>query len=521
MSELLLDGGYVRVLALHLGALAAFTLWGLGRAVRGLDRWALAALLGLILVSGAMAIRLPDGPAVYYDEFFYVSIASNMATTGRAEPLLWEGLPPRVRQVGHFQPPYPQGWPFLLSLAVGPASPPQAGLVEPSPWQRGVLVSRLLMASLPPLLFLAAVRRFRPPLAVAGALALTALPFVLRFSAFAGAESGALFFMVLSLVALDAFLREPGPFNLGWLVLAAASVGEMRPEGLLYAPALLAVAMPAAGAVSWRVRAAWLAVAGLLVVPPLVVMLSHDPSLAHHFEATPRSGFTVWGNRLANLGNNALYFVVNRFWPLPLSLLALVGLAGAGRLGSRAPAWAAAGWVLAITLFLSWYPFGDYGAVNSLDTWRFGHHVALPMLFLALLGAELLVRSGRPGALLAGALLLWALSSPWLHRDFLSRPHPLDPQDGLVAIARQELQGGFVVAEAPEYFCFLRYRHGLPAILAPVDSVPAGGLLLFAVDEGSGLPDLEAWADFDLEPLALEQEVRPPAALFRVRPRGR
>jgi len=39
------------------------------------------------------------------------------------------------------------------------------------------------------------------------------------------------------------------------------------------------------------------------------------------------------------------------------------------------------------------------------------------------------------------------------------------------------------------------------------------------VDEGAGLPDLEAWKAFDLEPVALDQELRPPVGLFRVHAR--
>jgi hypothetical protein len=72
------------------------------------------------------------------------------------------------------------------------------------------------------------------------------------------------------------------------------------------------------------------------------------------------------------------------------------------------------------------------------------------------------------------------------------------------------------LAEAPEYFCYLRYRHGLPVTLTPVAEVPPGGAVLFSVDEGAGLPDLETWGSRILEPLALDLELRPPAGLFRV-----
>ena len=517
MTAWLLDGGYVTVLALHLGALALLSAWGLLRALRQVDRASLAVLAGLVLVSALMAFRLPARPAVYYDEFFYVAIARNMATLGRAEPLLWQGVPPKVQRVQHFQPPYPQGWPFLLSLAVGPAVPPRPGVLEPAPWARAVLVSRLLVAAMPPLLFLALRRRLPLPLASAGALALLAMPLVLRLSSYAGAEGGSLFFMVLSLVALEAFSREPDAPGLAWLVLAATALAEMRPENLLYLPFLLACAARPISSLSRGVQAAALVLAGLLVLPPMAVMLGHDPALAHHFEATPRGGFTIWENRLANLGNNALYLATDRIWPAALSLLALVGLVGGRRPQARLPVLLAASWAVGITLFLSWYPFGDYAAANSVDTWRFGHHVVLPLLILALGGGQELTRWGRGGALASGLLLGATMLSPWTHGAFLEAPHPLAPQEDLVRVLGQELGRGLVVAEAPEYFCYLRYGHGLPAVLAPVATVPEGGLVLFALDEGAGLPDLAAWSRFDLEPLAVEQEVRPPAGIFRVR----
>jgi hypothetical protein len=120
---------------------------------------------------------------------------------------------------------------------------------------------------------------------------------------------------------------------------------------------------------------AWLLVGGFLLVPPGLVMAGHDPTLAHHFQIVPRGGFSLWGNRLANLANNGFYFLLNRIWPVSLTLLALVGLSPLAPSSQRRVALLAAGWVGTITLVLSWLPFGDYGAVNSWDTWRFGYHV--------------------------------------------------------------------------------------------------------------------------------------------------
>jgi len=519
LTTFLIDGGYVSVLAWHLTALAGVSAWSLLRVVRRLGRATLATVLGLSLFGILAAVQMEARPAVYYDEFFYVAIAKNMATSRRAEPLLFEGLPPRVREVGHFQPPYPQGWPYLLSLALGPASPPQPGRIEVSSWEEALLVSRALCAALPPLFFLAARRRFSMPVAVASAMALAMLPIVLRLSGSAGAETGALFFMVLSWLALECFRGEPCSLNLGWLVLSAAALAEMRPEALLYVPCLLGLAAGGMRTLKRWVWVAWLVVGGILLAPPGLVMCGHDPTLAHHFQVVPRGGFSLWGNRLANLVNNGFYFVLNRIWPVSLTLLALVGLSPMASSSLRRFAFLAVGWIGTITLILSWLPFGDYGAVNSLDTWRFGHHVALPGVLAAAAGAEALTRRGGVGRALAGLAFLGVMLAPWTHRGFLQQAHPLLRQDGLVASLRSELSGGIAVAEAPEYFCYLRYRHGLPVTLAPVAGVPEGGAVLFAVDEGPGLPDLEAWKAFDLEPLALDQELRPPAGLFRLRAR--
>ena len=518
MTDLLLEGGYRAVLALHLGALALLSAWGLGRALRSLSPGERAALSGLLVVGGLLAFSTPARPVVYFDEFFYVSIARNMATTGRAEPLLWQGHPPELRRVGHFQPPYPQGWPFLLSLAVPPGTPPGAALDEPRAWDRAVPVGRLLLAALPALAFLAGVRRFPLPVAAAGSAALLALPTVLHLAGSDAAECGALFFLALSATALSGFLRQPTGPGLGWLVLAATAAAEMRPEGLLVVPALLAVAAPAARELSRGTRLAWLAVAAALAFPPVAVMAGHDPTLAHHFEATPRAGFTPWGNRLANLANNARFFLDGRLWPLPMSLLALAGLAEARRPGNRALALVPAAWLGAVTLFLSWYPFGDYGAVNSLDTWRFAHHAVLPMGLLAALGATALVRAGRLPALAAAGLLGLALLAPWTHRGFMEAPHPLEPLGELAGQVARQREGRLVVVEAPEYACYLREGFGLPAVLAPVPRVPPSGMLLFAVDEGRDLPDPEAWGRSDLVPWALERRSVPAAAVFELRP---
>ena len=516
LTTFLLEGGYASILGWHLLALAALSAWSLLRCVRGLERASLATLLGLTLFGILAAGRMGASPAVYYDEFFYVAIAQNMATSGRAEPLLFEGLPPRVQRVGHFQPPYPQGWPYLLSLALDPATPPQPGLGEASSWEQALLISRVLWASLPPLFFLAARRRFSLPVAAASALALPLLPFVLLLSGSVGAENGALFFLVLSWLALENFRDEPCSLNLGWLVLSGTALAEIRPEGLLYVPGLLGLAIDGMRSMKKEDCVAWLLVGGFLLVPPGLVMAGHDPTLAHHFQIVPRGGFSLWGNRLANLANNGFYFLLNRIWPVSLTLLALVGLSPLAPSSQRRVALLAAGWVGTITLVLSWLPFGDYGAVNSWDTWRFGYHVALPGVLAAAVGAEALIRRGGLVRYLPGLALLWVVLAPWTHRDFLQQPHPLLRQDRLVATLRSELGGGMALAEAPEYFCYLRYRHGLPVTLTPVAEVPPGGAVLFSVDEGAGLPDLETWGSRILEPLALDLELRPPAGLFRV-----
>lgn len=496
MTRLLLEGGYAVVLGLHLAALALLSAVGLARSVRGLSTPGRGALLAILAGGAFLATLAPSRPAVYFDEFFYVATARNFASTGRAEPLLQQGLPPAELRVGHFLPPYPQGWPFVLSLGVGSAQAPEAGVQEDPAWARAVPVSRVLYALLAPLLFLAAARRLPLWVAAAAALAVPALPTVLRMSGTAGAEVGALFFLALSLAALDEFVREPDGWRAGWLALSAAMVAEMRPEALLYSLGLLVVL---------RGRAPWLAAGLLLCLPALAVMLGHDPELAHHFEAAPRPGFTMWENRLANLGHNAGFFWTNRLWPVPLTLLALAGALRGGRVARAVFAW-----VVGITIFLSWFPFGDYASVNSLDTWRFAWHVAIPMAALAALGAASL--TGR-ATVVAGALLAWALLAPWTHREWLVEPHRMEPLRDLAARA----SGPWVVAEAPEYFCLLRYGLGLPAVLAPVQDVPPG-TVLFAVEGPGGLPDVEAWGRYDLVPIAVADSL-PRAGLFEVRPR--
>lgn len=518
MTRFLIEGGYHGVLTWHLAALAGLSAWAILGCIRGLNRAGLAILLGLLLLGTLAAGDLGARPAVYYDEFFYVAIAENMATSGTAEPLLYQGVPAQVLPLGHFQPPYPQGWPYLLSLALDPVGPPQPGRIEVPAWERVLPVSRVLWAALAPLLFLALAPRFSLSVAAASAMVLPMLAFVLRLAGSAAAENGSLFFLVLSWLALERFRREPGSLHLGWLVLSVCALAEMRPENLLYVLFFLGMAGRGIGQVRGVARVVWLVLGGGLLLPPVLVLMGHDPSLAHHFEVVPRGGFTLWGNRLANLFNNALYFLVHRIWPVGLTVLALVGLSWLASSSSRRVALLGLGWIGGSTLLLSWLPFGDYGAVNSLDTWRFGHHVALPGVLAAAAGAETLVRRGGTARVVAGLLFLWVILAPWMNRAFMTASHPLLRQDGLVETLRSELGNGIAVVEAPEYFCYLRYRHGLPATLAPISALPEGGAVLFSVEEGAGLPDLESWKAFDLEPLALDQELRPPAALFRLRP---
>ncbi len=530
----LVGGGYYWFLSVHTLLLLIFTIWGMVAFWYRRERWPrLAALsLALLLLSALNVWSRAPRPSVYYDEFFYAAIGQDLASFGIAEPLTMSGFPPVVQRQHCLRPPYPIGWPFLISWHLPSQSQLESLTAqEPSAWERAVEVGRFLQLLLPLVLFFALSRRFSWPVAAVAAALLTTLPAVQRLTQCASAEGAALFSLALAYWAYCEWRNRPNLVNWLWAVTAATWMAEMRPEGLLWCLMLLGLL----GCDSRRPRlGACLGGAALalcLLLPPLMVLGLHNPDLDHHFEAIPRPGLTMTENRLGNLYHNALALCDNHIWPLALSLLALGGSCASRPSGASLNWWRRMVAYLrteqgiclasatAITVFLSWYPFGDYDCAYSEDTWRFTYHLVLPALILSAyaLEAACSAKVYLPKAVVI-ILLIWTASS-WLFPNArLEQRHSLEHQWDLAQSLRRECPDTLLVAEYPEYMYMLRFGAGVPAVLSPVAAPYPANMAVFEVcgEKHTAVPDMAAWDGYEWTQLAVSSGGQPQASVSLV-----
>lgn len=442
----LVGGGYVAVLALHalllVGLLAARR-----REVGEVRMQPRMALRGTAVALLALGVRLglPATPQVYFDEFYYLSTARHI----RAEAT----ITPSRSQVP--MPPYPQGWPLLLA-ASGERSYAAAVALQKA---LGVATALAAFAMLAGESLAAAT--------YAGA-AMAVLPVLLRLACGASAEGSSVLFVVLALWACRSQRFRPG---LAGALLAGGAVAwaaHFRPENLLYAPLFLAVARGSRG-MSTLLCAAF-------IFPDLAILLEGARGLhaADHFVAVPRPGFSSMGaNAIANLGNNAAFLFDGRILPLWITALALLGSWMLWRQRHRLPLafyWA---WIVGFTVVLSPFPFGDFRAAHSTDTWRFSWHVTLPLVLLGARAVERLARGWW--AAVAAAVLV----TPWLYAGWVAEPHPMAGMWDAARQAAREIGDG--VATVPddnlammlEAGCGVRVGSGA-YLVQPGSELPAG-----------------------------------------------
>jgi hypothetical protein len=205
------------------------------------------------------------------------------------------------------------------------------------------------------------------------------------------------------------------------------------------------------------------------------------PHATEHFVANPRPGFTSWqANMAANLRENASFFVDGRVLPPWMSAMALLGTGWliAGRwFAPLAFYWV---WIVGFTLALSPWPFGDFAAAHSADTWRFSVSVSLPVLMLGGRGAEWTARRLGPVSATALAALLIGLGALAVTRyaPFCAAPHPgLAAWTDLETAARQVPGRACVVTADRSAAVALREGLGVEAVL----------------EEGLTRRDLETW----------------------------
>ncbi|NDD27784.1 MAG: 3-deoxy-7-phosphoheptulonate synthase [Proteobacteria bacterium] len=112
---------------------------------------------------------------------------------------------------------------------------------------------------------------------------------------------------------------------------------------------------------------------------------------------------------LANLTENALFFVDGRVLPAWLTAAAALGIVMLARERRTRRLAFLLGWIGLFTLALSPFPFGDFAAAHSLDTWRFSVQVSLPLLILGAHGVDGAARAldRLPALAAAGGMALW------------------------------------------------------------------------------------------------------------------
>lgn len=411
-------------------------------------------VIALVIAATAAALRwnLPASPQVLYDELWYASIARHMRDAGDATPAIVRDRSGVAPAGETFRPPYPQGWPWLESWTHG--TPPWRGAVE---LQRIVGVSACVT------LFLALAEESLCGAAFAG-MGLAVLPAFVRLSQGASAEGASALFVVVALWAALSQRRQPGTAGLLLALATLAWALHFRPENGLYvalfAPLLVGARRPAAPAGDTTPRTEAPSVPGLMprltacavalfAAADALIMIdgAAGPYRADHFTAQPRPGFTTWqANMLANLTENALFFVDGRVLPAWLTAAAGLGIVMLARERRTRRLAFLLGWIGLFTLALSPFPFGDFAAAHSLDTWRFSVQVSLPLLILGAHGVDGAARAldRLPALAAAGGMALWMGLATAAYWPFMTAPRPHSPTwddlarvtaaDGLVAV---------------------------------------------------------------------------------------
>lgn len=543
MAESLLHGLYTRILDVQALCLVVLLSWRF-REVRRLgggpagadpagpdrawtpDRFFVACLgaVGVACLAAMTRASLPHAPQVYYDEFWYLATARHIAAGGDASPMITCGLEGQVAPGLEFRPPYPQGWPWLMSWVLRAVPPADTSFAVAVTVERvaGVLAPLALFAMLCGESLLAAGY-------AAGALAV--LPAFVRLSTGASPEGLSLLFIVGFLWAARSVRHAPGPAGALLVVAAGAWAGHFRPENLLYLLLFLPVAFgPRLGRPSlesmggaWgrlvadRPRLVYGALCLWLVSwiwPDLTIMASgtQGSRSAEHFMAIPRPGFeSMAENAWANLRENLAFFVNGRVLPIWVTPLALLGTWILWRRGGRVALLFYWGWIALFTLALSPLPFGDFSAAFSLDTWRFSLHVSLPLI---LLGAKGLEWSGRALPSTVRPVIPLVVAAVFLtttqDQGFVQRPHRLQPLwQALVEMRAHLPRQCVVLVDDPSLAVTLREGLGMDAVLGPLppqvslQGTPARPL--FLVDASGTVP--QQWAS---SPLRVEWISSPP-----------
>lgn len=403
---------------------------------REISRATYLKLAGIILLSFILrSFFAPQIPQVFNDEFYYLGTAENIAKHQRSVPLIQRGYPPHMEDNRKFIPPYPQGWPVLVSLIfiIG----------RQFTFNAASGLTMFLSALLPVPIFFAGFLFFRkkedndPTVGeICGLWAASmwaAVPVVIKMSRCASPATGSAFFIALFVGAVFLYRIKPGHKTFLAMAACLGLAVNFRPENILYVLLPVAVLYDMRENVKKDAKITGTLLATFYALISLVILASaaSDPDRMKHFVLSPRPAYSsLLGNVIANMVKNFLFFFGrNGVHPWFLTVLFAGGLYVLGKKEKDKPRTVLlSGWLLFFYLVLSIFPFGDLSGTESFDSYRYSMHLYFPLTLSAAYCCYSLWSLARKrwafyqavSVILACVIFMGA----FFHTDFFRRPHP-------------------------------------------------------------------------------------------------
>ncbi|MEO5344896.1 MAG: glycosyltransferase family 39 protein [Magnetococcus sp. YQC-9] len=366
------DGLFLAICALLIGIGLLFSATTMRTQVRQLLPGRLILLIPTCILTASLltALIAPQTHRLFYDETIYLNIGQNLAHLDRAQLCNAGGTEHGLFfcEQGEYNK-QPNGYPFLISLVFR-----LFGVSETAIFLMNNLLLGLMAAgSL--LLTLSLGASLRAGLCAAGVVMFN--PIHLHWFNTTAAEPAASFTVALAIAA--ALLLRATPTPSGWLLTSATTAFALtfRPESLLLLPLIAFILWP-------KMREqprAFLASLTLLLFLTLPHALHLDLFRRHPWGSS-NEAFAI-ANLATNLTTNGLFYLDNRLFPLPFTLLALLGLfVSNARFAPRA--------LLGVWFLLFWgvFLFFYAGSYQYGADVRFALLSALPLALLAGFGAE-------------------------------------------------------------------------------------------------------------------------------------
>jgi len=453
MEKWLLHGGYYTFFLLLAGGWLFYlikaipSLWA---GVLGLSRRTKILLLFILLLGIAIRLLASRELQIYYDEFYYLSCGENLKNCGLAS-YFWHTPQGINLSFPHFYPPYPQGWPALLSFWFRFFTP---GLETAR--NLNLFFSSLSILGIFWLSFLLWQSEIG---ALFSTLLLALLPAAVKLTPSGAAEISSFFWLILSGIFLLNALRQKQKQSSYLAILTYGLFLQMRPENLLTLPLFLLAGFS-------LFNMAGILYLGLGILPiALIFYLSFSiPELKNNFLPIPRPGIpSLKAQFFANLKNNLEFFFISPKNPVILTLGALASWFNLKFASNRETkiTWFLWGWFLLFFVFYLPYPFGDFNCVYSLDSWRSSLNLYLPLILLFAGGIKLAENLSWK-RLFYGLLGLLILINFLGQTAFIYRHHPR--QNDCIALESLKSllpRNSTLIVDDPDQALLLHYTSGL------------------------------------------------------------